>query len=113
MRSPSGAGARRRGGTHAGKAPLLPKTTIFGLTRGQLFGEDLNRDEQIYPRLCRTCGPPLRRAVSFLGSRLQRLSANHFAPSGIPHRGKSAVKRVGGLVLYLANILAFRSTGGC
>src|SRR5215217_4952593 len=26
---------------------------------------------------------------------LQRLSANHFAPSRIPHRGHSAVKRVG------------------
>src|SRR3954470_1256591 len=46
------------------------------------------------PRLCRTCGPPLRRAVSFLGSCLQRLSANHFAPSRIPHRSRSAVKRV-------------------
>src|SRR3954467_906182 len=48
-----------------------------------------------FPRLCRTCGPPLRRAVSFLGSCLQRLSANHFAPSRIPHRGRDAVKRVG------------------
>src|SRR3954454_17581735 len=68
MRSPSGGGARRRGGTQVGKAPPSPKTTIFGLTRGQVFGEDLNRDDQILPRLCRTRGPPLRRAVSFLGS---------------------------------------------
>src|SRR5215217_2817567 len=40
MCSPSGGEARHRGGTHAGKAPPLPKTTIFGLTRGQVFGED-------------------------------------------------------------------------
>src|SRR3954451_18382944 len=26
---------------------------------------------------------------------LQRLSANHFAPSGIPHRGHGAVKHIG------------------
>src|SRR3954469_9103496 len=49
----------------------------------------------IYPGSAGRCGPPLRRAVSFLGSCLQRLSANHFAPSGIPHRSHSAVKRVG------------------
>src|SRR4051812_34950810 len=54
---PSGGGARRRGGTQVGKAPPLPKTTIFGLTRGQVFGEDLNCDEQMLPRLCRTMRP--------------------------------------------------------
>ena len=37
---------------------------------------------------------PLRRAVLFLGSCLQRLSANHFTPAGIPHRDHSAVKRI-------------------
>src|SRR4051812_17704018 len=42
-----------------------------------------------------TCDPPLRRVVSFLGSCLQRLNANHFAPSGIPHRGHGAVKHIG------------------
>jgi hypothetical protein len=40
MRSPSGGKARHRGGTHIGKAPPSPKMSIFGLTRGQLFGED-------------------------------------------------------------------------
>src|SRR3954447_24426865 len=55
--------------------------TISGLTRGRLVGDDDVARQIIYPRLCRTCGPPLRRAVSFLGSCLQRLSANHFAPS--------------------------------
>src|SRR3954462_9617996 len=40
MRSPSGGKARRRGGTHIGKAPPSPEMTISGLTRGQVFGED-------------------------------------------------------------------------
>src|SRR3954462_8606224 len=40
MRSPSGGEARCRGGTHGGKAPPSPETTLSGLTRGQVFGED-------------------------------------------------------------------------
>src|SRR4051812_42205847 len=40
MRSPSGGGARHRGGTQVGKAPPWPEMTISGLTRGQVFGED-------------------------------------------------------------------------
>src|SRR3954451_16406908 len=64
---PSGGGARRRGGTHASKAPPLPKTTIFGLTEGQVFGEDqIAKFDR--PGSAGRCGPPLRRAVSFLGS---------------------------------------------
>jgi hypothetical protein len=67
MRSPSGGEARRRGGTQVGKAPPSPEMTISGLTRGRLVGEDQIANQDL-PRLCRTCGPPLRRAVSFLGS---------------------------------------------
>jgi hypothetical protein len=58
MGSPSGGEARRRGGAHAGKAPPWPEMTISSLTRGQVFGEDLNRDEQIIPRLCRRAARP-------------------------------------------------------
>src|SRR3954451_751247 len=57
MRSPSCGGARRRGGTQVGKAPPSPKTTIFGLTEGQVFGEDLSCQDQMLPRLCRTLRP--------------------------------------------------------
>src|SRR5215207_3803057 len=67
MRSPSGGEARRRGGTQVGKAPPSPEMTVSGLTRGQVFGEDQIAKDDL-SRLCRTCGPPLRRAVSFLGS---------------------------------------------
>src|SRR5829696_8187850 len=35
----------------SGKAPPLPEMTISDLTRGQVFGDDLNRDEQISPAL--------------------------------------------------------------
>src|SRR3954467_3973770 len=56
MRSPSGGKARRRGGTHIGKAPPSPKMSIFGLTRGQVFGED-QVATLIIPRLCRTLRP--------------------------------------------------------
>ena len=48
-----------------------------------------------FPRLRPACDPPLQAGFVFLGSRLQRLSANHFAPSGIPHRGHGAVKHIG------------------
>src|SRR4051812_33512707 len=79
MRSPSGGEARHRGGTQVGKAPPSPEMTISGLTRGQVFGEDQSA-KMIIPRLCRTCGPPLRRAVSFLGSRLLANQLQHSAP---------------------------------
>src|SRR5215212_1370221 len=59
MRSPSGGKARRRGGTHIGKAPPSPEMIIPGLTRGQVFGEDQDANLDL-PRLCRTCGPPLQ-----------------------------------------------------
>jgi len=36
---------------------------------------------------------PLGGLFRFWALSLQRLSANHFALSGIPHRGRSAVKR--------------------
>src|SRR5215203_2971917 len=73
MRLPSGGRARCRDVTHDGKAPPSPEMTISGLTRGQVFGED-HVAKPIVPRLCRTCGPPLRRAVSFLGFRFSRES---------------------------------------
>src|SRR3954447_4396663 len=80
MRSPSGGEARRRGGTQVGKAPPSPKTTISGLTRGQVFGEDQNRQVPDLPGSAGRCGPPLRRAVSFLGSRLLANHLEHSAP---------------------------------
>ena len=92
MRSPSGGKARRRGGTQVGKAPPSPEMTISGLTESGLSGR-ISPPRLISPGSAGRCGPSLRRAVSFLGSCLQRLSANHFAPSGIPHRGSSGVKR--------------------
>src|SRR4051812_16575470 len=38
MRSPSGGGARHRGGTHIGKAPPSPEMSISGLTESGLSG---------------------------------------------------------------------------
>src|SRR5215213_708256 len=66
MRSPSGGEARHRGGTQVAKAPPSPEMTISGLTENGLSGKIRSPNHDI-PRLCRTCGPPLRRAVSFLG----------------------------------------------
>src|SRR4051794_3121786 len=57
MRSPSGGKARRRGGTHIGKAPPSPEMTISGLTKGQLVGDDDVAKHLIIPRLCRTLRP--------------------------------------------------------
>src|SRR3954454_14589868 len=57
MRSPSGGGARRRGGTQVGKAPPWPEIVISGLTRGQVFGEDQIAKSNDLPRLCRTLRP--------------------------------------------------------
>src|SRR4051795_6935304 len=94
MRSPSGGKARRRGGTQVGKAPPSPKMLIFGLTRGQVVGEDQSAKIDCFPGSAGRCGPPLRRAVSFLGSCLQRRSANPFPPPRIPHLGYSIVKGV-------------------
>ena len=68
MRSPSGGEARRRGGTQVGKAPPSPETTIFGLTRGQISGRIRIATTLTFPGSAGRCGPPLRRAVSFLGS---------------------------------------------
>ncbi len=51
MRSPSGVGARRRGGTQVGKAPPSPEMTISGLTRGQVFGEDETARSTSFPAL--------------------------------------------------------------
>src|SRR5215211_4074138 len=68
MRSPSGGEARHRGGTQVGKTPPSPEMTISGLTEGGLSGKIMTPIND-FPRLCRTCGPPLRRAVSFLGFR--------------------------------------------
>src|SRR5829696_7270760 len=95
MRSPSGGKARHRGGTQVGKAPPSPEMTISGLTRGRLVGDDDDANHSSIPGFAGRAARPFRRAVSFLGSCLQRLSANHFAPSRIPHRGHGAVKRVG------------------
>ena len=47
-----------------------------------------------FPGSAGRCGPPLRRAVSFLGGVLLRV-AIHFAPPGIRHRGIGAVKNIG------------------
>src|SRR3954447_2943650 len=95
MRSPSGGKARRRGGTHIGKAPPSPEMTISGLTKGQVFGEDDVAKLFIFPGSAGRCGPPLRRAVSFLGSSSPKTQRKSLAPSRIPHRSCSAVKRVG------------------
>src|SRR3954453_23337624 len=95
MRSPSGGGARRRGGTQVGKAPPSPKTTIFGLTGGQVFGEDQIARYDHSPALPDVAARPSGGLFRFWAQALQRLSANHFAPSGIPHLGLSAVKRIG------------------
>src|SRR3954454_14028581 len=57
MRSPSGGGARRRGGTQVGKAPPWPEMTTSGLTRGQVFGEDQIAKSNDLPRPCRTLRP--------------------------------------------------------
>src|SRR5215212_887762 len=94
MTSPSSGEACHRGGTQVGKAPPWPEMTLSSLTRGQVFGESLSAKIRRSPALPDGAARPFRRAVSFLGSRLQRLSANHFAPPGIPHRGRSAVKHV-------------------
>src|SRR5215218_5685144 len=74
MRSPSGGEARHRGGTQVGKAPPLPKMTISGLTESGLSGRimSLNND---YPRLCRTCGPPLQAGCFVSGLKLSKDSA--------------------------------------
>src|SRR3954462_6155187 len=73
MRSPSGGEARRRGGTQVGKTPPSPEMSISGLTESGLSGRIMSPN-LIDPGFAGRCGPPLRRAVSFLGS---RLLANH------------------------------------
>ena len=45
----------------------------------------------------------------FWAQALQRLSANHFAPSGTPHRGHSAVKRAWKLKDELSTVAGVRS----
>src|SRR3954454_13422797 len=92
MRSPSGGEARPRGGTQVGKAPPSPEMTISGLTRGRLVGDDDDANLSSSPALPDVAARPSGGLFRFWALRLQRLSANHFAPSGIPHRGRSAVK---------------------
>src|SRR3954453_2694201 len=93
MRSPSGVEARRRGGVHGGKAPPWPEMSISGLTRGRLVGDDDVAKHFITPALPDVAARPSGGLFRFWALSLQRLSANHFAPSRIPHRGLSPVKR--------------------
>src|SRR4051812_30438862 len=100
MRSPSGGKARHRGGTQVGKAPPTPEMSLSGLTKSGLSGRI--RTPILIPRFCRTLRPaPLGGLFRFWALHLQRLSANHFAPSGIPHRGLSAVKHLGETALIM------------
>src|SRR3954452_12262336 len=92
MRSPSGGEARPRGGTQVGKAPPSPEMTISGLTRGRLVGDDDDANLSSSPALPDVAARPSGGLFRFWALRLQRLSANHFAPPGIPHRSRSAVK---------------------
>src|SRR3954471_5740999 len=92
MRSPSGGEARRRGGTQVDKAPPWPEMTISGLTKGRLVGDDQIAKSRSTPALPDVRPAPSGGLFRFWAQALQRLSANHFAPSGIPHRGHSAVK---------------------
>src|SRR3954447_13455882 len=98
MGSPSGGKARHRGGTQVGKAPPSPEMGISGLTESGLSGR-IRSPNLISPRLCRTLRPApsggLFRFWAPALQRLSRLSANHFAPPRIPHRGLSPVKRAG------------------
>src|SRR3712207_4958188 len=81
MRSPSGGEARHRGGTQTGKAPPSPEMVIPGLTESGLSGK-IKSPKVIFPRLYRTCGPPLRRAVSFLGVESPQQITSAVGPAG-------------------------------
>src|SRR3954454_23074148 len=75
MRSPSGGGARRRGGTQVGKAPPWPEMTTSGLTRGQVFGEDQIAKSNDLPRPCRTVRPAPQAGCFVSGLKLSKDSA--------------------------------------
>src|SRR3954469_16168695 len=92
MRSPSGGEAHHRGGTQVGKAPPSPEMTISGLTESGLSGKIRSPDTDFSPALPDVAARPSGGLFRFCVQALQRLSANHFAPSGIRHRGISAVK---------------------
>src|SRR5215218_9479898 len=111
MRSPSGGEARHRGGTQVGKAPPSPEMTISGLTRGWLVGEDDVAKHFSFPGFTGRAARPSGGLFRFWALRLQRLSANHFAPSGIPHRSLSAVKRVGETATSHAALWRLRASG--
>src|SRR5829696_6255694 len=81
MRPPSGGEARHRGGTQVGKAPPSPEMSISGLTESGLSGRIISPKIDL-PRLCRTCGPPLRRAVSFLGVESPKQITSAVGPAG-------------------------------
>src|SRR4051794_9246906 len=51
MRSPSGGEARRRGGTHIGKAPLLPEMMHSDLTESGLSGRIMSPNIDLSPAL--------------------------------------------------------------
>src|SRR3954470_245892 len=90
--SPSGGEARRRGGTHVGEAPPLPKTTIFGLTESGLSGR-IRLQHQSVPRLCWTCGPPLQAGCfvsRLLPPKTQRKSLCAIGHSAPWHRRRQA-----------------------
>ena len=67
---PLRAKARCRGGTQGGKAPPSPKTTISGLTRGQVFGED-QVGKQDLPGSAGRAARPSGGLFRFLAQRLQ------------------------------------------
>jgi hypothetical protein len=84
--------------TQVGKAPPSPEMTLSGLTRGQFVGEYLSAKKDSSPALPDVAARPSGGLFRFWAQALQRLSANHFAPSAIPHRSNSAVKHRGGTV---------------
>src|SRR3954447_21338376 len=104
MRSPSGGEARHRGGTQVGKAPPSPEMTISGLTESGLSGKIMTPIRST-PARPDVAARPSGGLFRFWAQALQRLSANHFAPSRIPHRGHSAVKRVGESTLTTVGFL--------
>src|SRR3954452_1353666 len=76
----------------SGKAPPLPEMTISGLTESGLSGSIRSPNQNHSPALPDVAARPSGGLFRFWALCLQRLGANHFAPSRIPHRGRSAVK---------------------
>jgi hypothetical protein len=81
MRSPSGGKARHRGGTQVGKAPPSPEMTISGLTESGMSAKIKSPDSDL-PGFAGRCGPPLRRAVSFLGVESPQQITSAVGPAG-------------------------------